>query len=180
MNIKENSCIIIHTYHGLNKGYIYTCSTQEVTLQEQFLMTLSLSKTNFQVKMTKFSTMCQTGLDICPFVDQIRHLGDPYGTLPLFDKDRIQSEVVAVVNLSTRPRPVQLVMDQVRKNSSCLVVMQPQPNGLDSLSWHSKFSCCCKHTFTSPTAQTNWFWWARHPSRSFFFLNMFYLQKKWV
>ena len=42
-----------------------------------------------------------------------------WDALPLFDKDRVQSEVVAVVNLSTRPRPVQLVMDQVRKNSSC-------------------------------------------------------------
>ena len=98
-----------------------------------------------------------------------------WDALPLFDKDCIQSEAVAVVNLSTRPRPVQLVMDQVRRNSS-LVVMQPQPNGLDSLSWHSKFCCCCKHIFTSPTAQTHWFWRARHPSRSFF-KNMFYLHK---
>ena len=29
MNIKEeNSCIIIHTYHGLNKGYIHMLNTK--------------------------------------------------------------------------------------------------------------------------------------------------------
>ena len=28
MNIKENSCIIIHTYHGLNKGYRHMLNTR--------------------------------------------------------------------------------------------------------------------------------------------------------